>query len=99
MADARVLGPGNWKSDMPLYIKNERVDRLARQVAEVADESLTLAVLTALEERLERLEGRRHTVSLKEEILAIRARCKALPVLNCSDPASVLGYDDQGLPR
>lgn len=31
------------------------------------------------------------------ESLAIRARCKALPVLNCSDPASVLGYDDQGL--
>lgn len=84
---------------MALYIKNEHVDRLARQLAAVAGESLTRAVLTSLEERLERLEGRRQGVPLKDEIRAIRARCAALPVLNSDDPAEVLGYDDLGLPR
>lgn len=89
----------NVRSDLALYIKNPRVDQLAREVSEATGENITQAVLTSLEERLVRIEGRRRGVSLEEEIMAIRTRCKALPILNRDDAAHVMGYDDLGVPR
>lgn len=44
---------------MPLSIKNEAAERLARQVAGETGESLTEAMQTPLEERWERLKRRR----------------------------------------
>ena len=44
---------------MGISIKNERAERLARELARETGESLTTAISKALEERLQRVEGRR----------------------------------------
>lgn len=81
---------------MALSIKNDRAERLARQVAKETGESLTLAVLHSLEERLEKLKGRRTAPDLVETILSISARCSALPDLDDRSADAILGYDEHG---
>lgn len=81
---------------MGISIKNDRAEKLARQVAAEAGESLTEAVIHALEERLERLRGRRSAPDLVEAVLAISRRCSALPDLDTRDPDQILGYDETG---
>lgn len=81
---------------MALSIKNDRAERLARQVAKETGESLTLAVLHSLEERLEKLKGRRTAPDLVETILSISARCGALPDLDDRSADAILGYDEHG---
>lgn len=81
---------------MALSIKNEKAELLARQVARETGESLTAAVLHSLEERLERLKGRRTAPDLVETILSISARCGALPDLDERSPDAILGYDEHG---
>ena len=44
---------------MPLSIKNEATERLARRVADETGESITEAIQKSLEERLARLRARR----------------------------------------
>ena len=53
-------------------------------------------MLHSLEERLERLKGRRTAPDLVETILAISARCAALPDLDERSPGAILGYDENG---
>ncbi len=79
-----------------LNIKNPRTESLAHQVAAEAGESLTQAVTRALEERLERLSGRRHAPALLDTLLEISNRCKALPDLTQENADEILGYDDHG---
>ncbi len=81
---------------MALSIKNERAERLAREVAKETGESLTLAVLHSLEERLEKLKGRRTAPDLVATILSISARCSALPDLDDRSADAILGYDEHG---
>ncbi len=81
---------------MALNIKNPEVELLARQVASQADESLTEAVRHALEERLERLKGRRSAPDLLEELMGISRRCSDLPDRDSRDPDDILGYDAVG---
>ncbi len=85
---------------MTLHIKDEKADRLARELAQATGETLTEAVTRALEERLGRyrrrseaeLEARRRTiVELIEEIAK-------LPILDDRSPDEILGYDENGLP-
>lgn len=84
---------------MALSIKNPAAERLARQVAAEAGESLTAAVQRSLEERLERLKGRRSSPDLVETLLAISRRCSALPDLDDRPADVILGYDEIGAPR
>lgn len=84
---------------MALSIKHPEADRLARELAQRTGESLTVAVLNALRERLRRETGRRQAPRVAEELRAIRRRCSALPVLDPREADEVLGYDDRGLPR
>jgi antitoxin VapB len=79
-----------------LSIKNDRAERLAREVARETGESLTSAILHSLEERLERLKGRRTAPDLVETILSISARSGALPDLDERSPEAILGYDEHG---
>ena len=81
---------------MALSIKNERADRLARELADLTGEGLTEAVINALEERLRRERGRVHPVPLREELAVIRERCARLPVLDGRSPEEIIGYDDEG---
>jgi antitoxin VapB len=81
---------------MALSVKNETAERLARQVAAETGESLTDAILHSLEERLERLKGRRSAPNLVETLLAISRRCSALPDLDTRSTDEILGYDEAG---
>ena len=83
---------------MAFSIKNPEVDRLVREVARETGESLTDAILHALQERLERLRGRRSLPTVAEEIASVQARLAALPILDDREPEEFLGYDGHGLP-
>jgi len=82
---------------MALNIKDSETDRLARELATMTGESITTAVRTALDERLERVRGRGGP-SLVDEIAAIGRRCAALPVFDDRPADEILGYDEHGLP-
>jgi antitoxin VapB len=81
---------------MGISIKNDKAEKLARQVAAETGESLTEAVIHSLEERLERLKGRRSTPDLAETLMAISRRCSSLPDLDLRDAEEILGYDEKG---
>ena len=84
---------------MPLSIRNTRAEQLAREVAAESGENLTQAIIRALEERLQRLRGRRNVNDVAAEILNVSRRCSALPDLDQRSGDEILGYDDRGVPR
>jgi len=49
-----------------------------------------------LEERLERLKGRRSAPDLVETLMAISRRCSSLPDLDRRGAEEILGYDEIG---
>ncbi len=81
---------------MALSIRNPKAEQLAREVAAETGETLTQAVIRALEERLQRLKGRRRPADLVEEILRISRRCSSLPDMDKRSPEEILGYDEVG---
>ena len=84
---------------MPLSIKNDETERLARQVAREAGESLTQAIQVSLAERLQRLRQRRQQRIVTERLEEILRRVDALPTLDTRPEDEILGYDGQGIPR
>ncbi len=94
MADHHL---GFYTSAMALSIKSDEADRLARELAAETGESLTEAVVIALQERLVREHARRGprmTVRLRR----LQSDVAMLPVLDPRAPDEILGYDDHGLP-
>ncbi len=83
---------------MGLSIKNDKTERLARQVASETGESITQAIRTALEERLARVRKSRRAHILKEKLEGILHRLDRLPPLDTRTEDEILGYDAQGLP-
>lgn len=83
---------------MALSIRNQHAEQLARDVANAAGESITQAIIHALEDRLTRIRGRRTAPDSLEEILTISRRCKSLPDQDQRTPDEILGYDDAGTP-
>ncbi len=81
---------------MALSIKNPQAEKLAREVAAESGESLTQALIHALEEHLERLRGKRTVSDTFEEIMAISRRCSELPDLDPRSPEKILGYGKNG---
>ncbi|HEX7893272.1 MAG TPA: type II toxin-antitoxin system VapB family antitoxin [Terriglobales bacterium] len=84
---------------MPLSIKNEATERLARQVADETGESITEAIQNSLAERWERLKARRRNRSLSRQVEDILKRVDALPTTDPRTADEILGYDEHGLPR
>lgn len=84
---------------MPLSIKNDVTERLARQLAGITGESLTAAIQKALEERLDRLKHQRKNQILSSQLEEILRRVDALPILDSRTADEILGYDEHGLPR
>ena len=84
---------------MALSIKNRETERLARQVAQETGESLTLAIQSALKERLQRLKQKRPAHIMTTKLDDILHRVDSLPTLATRPEAEILGYDDQGVPR
>jgi antitoxin VapB len=81
---------------MGISIKNDKAEKLARQVSAETGESLTEAIIHSLEERLERLKGRRSAPDLAETLMAISRRSSSLPDLDVRDVEEILGYDEKG---
>ncbi len=86
---------GFYTSSMALSIKSERADRLARELVALTGESITGAVESALEERLEAERRRRRRRSLDDVI----ERFQRLPVVDDRSAEEILGYGDDGLPQ
>jgi antitoxin VapB len=79
--------------------KDERTDRLAREVAKQIGESLTEAVRMALEERLQRLSFRASAAARREKLCEILHRVDALPRVDERSTDEILGFDAEGIPR
>jgi antitoxin VapB len=84
---------------MPLSIKNEATEKLARQVAGETGESITEAIQRSLEERWERLKMRRKSNILAGQIEDLLRRVDALPNRDSPSASEILGYDENGIPR
>lgn len=84
---------------MALNIKDPLTDRLAREVASRAGESITDAIRVALQERLQRLKGRKTATTRREKLLEILRRVDASPRNEALTEDEILGYDSSGIPR
>ena len=84
------------ESAMPLSIKNEEAERLARELARETGDTLTGAIVQALREALLRVRGRRTSRSVRDALLEMSERCAALPDRDGRSPDEILGYDDEG---
>ena len=84
---------------MSMNIKNKEANQLARQLAKLTGESLTIAVTEAVRERLDRVRGE-HGVDLAERLLLIGRDCAAhlKKPFRSIDHGDML-YDDRGLPE
>lgn len=83
---------------MALSIRNPKTEKLARELAAESGENITQALTKALEERLERLRGRRTATDMAEEILKISKRCSSITDQDQRSPDEILGYDSNGVP-
>ena len=82
---------------MALNIKDPNADKLARKLAKLTGETLTDAVIAALEERLARIERGRGSDML-ENLRESRKRFAKLKVVDKRSADEILGYDPNGLP-
>ena len=82
---------------MALSIKTEEADRLARELAEATQETLTEAVTIALRERLERVRSRQRA-DIVSRLDRLAAEYSALPVHDPRTADEIIGYDANGLP-
>jgi len=76
---------------MPLSIKDPETERLARELAQRAGESITVATRKALEERLRRFASDLEKQLLLEDMAAIRLRCASLPEYDSRSAEEILG--------
>jgi len=83
---------------MPLSIKSEAAEQLARKIANETGESITEAIRRSLEERWDRL-NKRGRKGLERQVDDIMRRVDALPTLDHRTTDEILGYDEHGLPR
>jgi len=84
---------------MALNIKDAETDRLARQLSELTDESITEAVKAALRERLDRERRRR---GKEIDWARLRKAQRDFSQIRNADVRSIdelLEYDEAGLPR
>ena len=85
---------------MSLNIKNEETHRLARELARVTGESMTVAVSKAIRERLERVRSRNSKEGLAERLLRIGRDCAAhIKEPYKSMDIDELLYDEKGMPK
>jgi antitoxin VapB len=83
---------------MPLSIKSPEADRLARELANATGETITDAVVGALQEKLERQKRKQGDPQLVADLMAIAKHCASLPVLNDLTEDEIMGWDENGLP-
>lgn len=84
---------------MALSIKHDEADRLARALARATGETLTDAVVTALRERLQRVQQPARVRQRLAALRVIQRRVARLPTLDNRSADEILGYGEDGLPR
>ncbi|MBS3779693.1 MAG: type II toxin-antitoxin system VapB family antitoxin [Desulfovermiculus sp.] len=82
---------------MALSIRNPRAEKLAREVAALSGESLTQAIIHALEDRLGELHNSPSQQDLVGEIMKISQQCSELPDADPRDVDEILGYNEDGV--
>jgi len=82
---------------MPLSIKNTEVERLTRVMADQTGESLTQVILTALQDRWEKMSGRQDVPDLREEVARIQGRMSLLKLRDHRTDEEILGYGPEGV--
>ncbi|MFH1793490.1 MAG: type II toxin-antitoxin system VapB family antitoxin [Pseudomonadota bacterium] len=82
---------------MGINIKNERVEKLAKEVAGETGETLTGAIQVALEERLVRLHRNRDIEERRRRLREIVESFGPVPEGVTSDHSDL--YDEWGLPK
>ena len=90
-------------SVVALNIRNAEANRLAAEVASLAGETKTLAVIVAIKERRQRLQqhaqaASRVQASLVQQLDQIGVRCASRAIRDSRSPEAILGYDATGLP-
>jgi antitoxin VapB len=85
---------------MALHITNPKANALARKLAKETGETLTDAVIKALEDQLVRSAAQKASdvEARKAAVMEIVHRIRALPVLDDRTDDEILGYDENGLP-
>jgi len=84
---------------MGLNIKDEHIHQLAKELAQLTGESMTVAVGEAIRERLERVRGR-DKAGLAERLLQIGRECAArMKEPSKSVDHGELLYDEKGMPK
>jgi len=81
---------------MALSIRNVLAGKLARDAAKESGEIMTQSIIHALEDRLEKLQGKRKPNDLFQEIQGIGKRCTSLPNIDKRSADQILGYNDHG---
>lgn len=81
---------------MALNINNPEVDRLARELYDITDETITEAITQALNERLERETGKAKGNQIRKEIKRIQNRINRLSRLDKRSDEEIIGYNDKG---
>ena len=84
---------------MALNIRNPEAEQLATELAKLAGETKTEALIKALRDRLARVRRERSQRSLADELEEIAEHCASLPLLDRRTAEEILGYDENGLPR
>jgi antitoxin VapB len=86
---------------MVLMIKNDRADRVVRELASRTGETIAEAVAIAAEERLARLpatQERRSGSVDRKRLEAILAKFRANRIDDPRTDDEIIGYDENGLP-
>jgi antitoxin VapB len=84
-------------SAMPISIKDPDTDSKIRDLVSLTGESITLAVRTAIEQRLRR-ESLRRRAGVATRLLALSLAASGKKQFAESAEAAI-GYDENGLPR
>lgn len=82
-----------------LNIKDVETDRLARELAAEAGESITVATRRAIEERLMRIRARKSAAAPDLGLNEFIRRGRERAVLDARSADEIVGYDEDGLPR
>jgi antitoxin VapB len=84
---------------MALSLKDKETDRLARELTEMAGETLTEAIRKAFAERLERERLRRSQSTFAGRPMEIGRHCAAFPDIDTRSPDEIVEYDETGMWR
>lgn len=84
---------------MSISIRNVKVESLARDIATRTGETMTKAIVVALEERLARLRTPREAQASARQLLNTARKINRRRTLDDRTPDAILGYDKHGLPR